>query len=135
MIAIKQLNTNNNQPCVGKLTIKLKEDDSEWYKNGFCVYSVKTTGLSKLYSDVNFRQGGYYTLNNIKPQNIELIKSKGFLGITCFSSSAFSHRIFIKCGFQEKNLIQYKDYEYKEEKPFESIPSPHKGLYFMMLRF
>jgi hypothetical protein len=52
----------------------LKEDDNEWYKNGFCVYSVKTTELSKLYSDVNFRQGGYYTLNNIKPQNIDLIK-------------------------------------------------------------
>ena len=53
----------------------LKElEDSEWYKNGYCVYSVKGTGISKLYSDVNFRQGGFYTLNNIKSENIKLIK-------------------------------------------------------------
>lgn len=52
----------------------LKEDNNEWYKNGFCIYSVKTRGLSKLYSDVNFRQGGYYTVNNIKPENINFIK-------------------------------------------------------------
>lgn len=53
----------------------LKEgDDSEWYKNGYCVYSVKVIGISKLYSDVSFRQGGFYTLNNIKSENIKLIK-------------------------------------------------------------
>jgi len=52
----------------------IEEEDSEWYKNGYCVYSVKGTGISKLYSDVNFRQGGFYTLNNIKSENIKLIK-------------------------------------------------------------
>jgi hypothetical protein len=51
-----------------------EEEDSEWYKNGYCIYSVKGIGISKLYSDVNFRQGGFYTLNNIKPENIKLIK-------------------------------------------------------------
>jgi hypothetical protein len=52
----------------------LREEDSDWYKNGYCVYSVRGTGISKLYSDVNFRQGGFYTLNNIKSENIKLIK-------------------------------------------------------------
>ena len=52
----------------------IEEEDSEWYKNGYCVYSVKGTGISKLYSDVNFRKGGFYTLNNIKSENIKLIK-------------------------------------------------------------
>lgn len=53
----------------------LKEvEDSEWYKNGYCVYSVRGSGVSKLYSDVNFRKGGFYTLNNIKSENIKPIK-------------------------------------------------------------
>ena len=52
----------------------IEEEDSEWYKNGYCVYSVKGTGISKLYSDVNFRKGGFYTLNNIKSENIKLVK-------------------------------------------------------------
>ena len=51
-----------------------EEEDSEWYKNGYCVYSVKGICISKLYSDVNFRKGGFYTLNNIKSENIKLIK-------------------------------------------------------------
>lgn len=51
-----------------------EESDSDWYKSGYCVYSVKGTGISKLYSDVNFRKGGFYTLNNIKSENIKLIK-------------------------------------------------------------
>lgn len=53
----------------------LKEDDNnDWYKNGYCIYSVNGIGVSKLYSDVNFRQGGFYTLNNIKSENIKLVK-------------------------------------------------------------
>ena len=51
-----------------------EEDNNEWYKNGYCVYSVKGIGISKLYSDVNFRKDGFYTLNNIKSENIKLIK-------------------------------------------------------------
>lgn len=56
----------------------LREEDSDWYKNGYCVYSVSGTGISKLYSDINFRQGGFYTLNNIKSENIKLIKEFEF---------------------------------------------------------
>lgn len=56
----------------------LREEDSDWYKNGYCVYSVNGTGISKLYSDINFRQGGFYTLNNIKLENIKLIKEFEF---------------------------------------------------------
>lgn len=52
----------------------LKEERNEWYKSGYCIYSIKGIGLTKLYSDVNFRQGGYYTLNNIKLENIEFLK-------------------------------------------------------------
>lgn len=51
-----------------------EEEDSEWYQNGYCVYSVRGSSISKLYSDVNFRKGGFYTLNNIKSENIKLIK-------------------------------------------------------------
>lgn len=51
-----------------------EEDNNDWYKNGYCIYSVNGIGVSKLYSDVNFRKGGFYTLNNIKSENIKLIK-------------------------------------------------------------
>ena len=51
-----------------------KEENSEWYKNGYCIYSIKGTGISKLYSDINFRKGGFYTLNNIKSENIKFIE-------------------------------------------------------------
>lgn len=51
-----------------------EEEDSEWYKNGYCVYSIKGIGVSKLYSDINLRQGGFYTINNIKSESIKLIK-------------------------------------------------------------
>ena len=52
----------------------LRSENNEWYKNGYCIYSVNGSGVSELYSDVNFRQGGYYTTNNIKIDNINLIK-------------------------------------------------------------
>jgi len=49
------------------------EENNEWYKNGFCIYSIDGKGISNLYSDVNLRQGGFYTMNYIKPENIKLI--------------------------------------------------------------
>ena len=45
-----------------------------WYRNGYCIYSVKGNGISKLYSDINFRVGGFYTTDNINIENISLIK-------------------------------------------------------------
>jgi hypothetical protein len=50
------------------------ERENEWYKNGYCIYSVKGDGVYKLYSDVNLREGGFYTMNNIKIDSIKLIK-------------------------------------------------------------
>jgi hypothetical protein len=52
----------------------IEQENNDWYKNGFSIYSVKGSGISKLYSDINLREGGYYTLNNIKKENINLIK-------------------------------------------------------------
>lgn len=52
----------------------LKEEDNEWYKGGYCIYSIKGDSLSKLYSDVNFREGGYYTLSNINKKDVKLLK-------------------------------------------------------------
>jgi hypothetical protein len=48
--------------------------DNDWYKNGYCIYSVKGEGINKLYSDVNLREGGFYTNNNIKIEFVNLIK-------------------------------------------------------------
>ena len=49
------------------------EENNEWYQNGFCIYSVDGKGISNLYSDVNLRQGGFYTMNYIKPEYIKII--------------------------------------------------------------
>lgn len=59
--------------------LKTKEEN-EWYQSGYCVYSVKGDGVSDLYSDVNFREGGYYTTNNIKKENINLLQEYIFKG-------------------------------------------------------
>lgn len=50
------------------------EEENEWYENGYCIYSIDGKSLSKLYSDINFRIGGYYTTNNISASYITLIK-------------------------------------------------------------
>ena len=50
------------------------EKDNDWYKNGYCIYSINGEGVHKLYSDVNLREGGFYTTNNIKVDYIKLIK-------------------------------------------------------------
>ncbi len=54
--------------------LKTTDNDNPWYQNGYCIYSVKGTGISKLYSDINFRVGGFYTTDNINIENISLIK-------------------------------------------------------------
>lgn len=54
--------------------LKNFDNDNEFYQDGYCIYSIDGKGISKLYSDVNFREGGFYTLNNIKPEFIKLIK-------------------------------------------------------------
>ena len=50
------------------ITIKNEEN------NGFSVYEINGNCINNLYSDVNLRKGGYYTLENIKPECFKLIK-------------------------------------------------------------
>lgn len=51
-------------------------DKNDYYKNGYCLYIIKGIGVDKLYSDINLRVGGFYTLNNIKKEFITLFKEK-----------------------------------------------------------
>lgn len=44
------------------------------FNDGYCIYKINGKCIDKLYSDINLRQGGYYTLQNIKPNCFELIK-------------------------------------------------------------
>jgi hypothetical protein len=59
----------------------IKVQNNEWYENGYCIYSVDTINIHKLFSDVNLRQGGFYTTENIKPMNINLLKEVKSLAI------------------------------------------------------
>jgi hypothetical protein len=53
----------------------LKNDNTnEYYKSGYCIYQINGESLSKLYSDVNLREGGFYTTDNISTNNLKLIK-------------------------------------------------------------
>lgn len=47
---------------------------SNFYKNGYCIYKIDGKSINKLYSDINLRDGGFYTNDNISPENIELYK-------------------------------------------------------------
>lgn len=41
---------------------------------GYCIWKIKGECISNLYSDINLRKFGYYTINNIPPKYFELIK-------------------------------------------------------------
>jgi len=42
--------------------------------DGYCIWKINGKGISNLYSDINLRNGGYYTIGNISPNFFELIK-------------------------------------------------------------
>lgn len=64
--------------CISFGNYLINSEKSEWYENGFCVYSIDGKSLTKLYSDINLREGGYYTLQNIKPEYIKLEKEMNY---------------------------------------------------------
>ena len=52
----------------------MNDRESEYYKNGYCIYEISGDSINNLYSDINFREGGFYTLDNISPNRIKLLK-------------------------------------------------------------
>lgn len=68
--------SNNIESCVKFGDYLLNSTENQYYKNGYCVYVIKGEGIDKLYSDINMREVGFYTLNNIKKEFISLLKSK-----------------------------------------------------------
>lgn len=50
-----------------------QQTGNDWYRDGYCIFSVDGAGVPKLYSDVNLRRGGFYTVANISPRHISLI--------------------------------------------------------------
>ncbi len=52
----------------------MNNHESEYYKNGYCIYEISGDSINKLYSDINFREGGFYTLDNISSDKIKLLK-------------------------------------------------------------
>ena len=53
----------------------LKNDNpNEYYESGYCIYQINGESLSKLYSDVNLRDGGFYTTDNISTNNLKIIE-------------------------------------------------------------
>jgi hypothetical protein len=49
-------------------------DKSDMYDNEWILYEIDGRGLKKLYSDINFRIGGFYTTENIDKRWIKIIK-------------------------------------------------------------
>ena len=68
--------SNSLQSCVKFGEYLLNTSENEYYRNGYCIYIIKGEGIDKLYSDINMRQAGFYTLNNIKKEFISLFKEK-----------------------------------------------------------
>jgi hypothetical protein len=73
-------NKKSNHPDRIYLTDNLKtavsfgENIKNETKDGYCIYKVDGKYINNLYSDINLRNGGFYTLQNIKPNCFELIK-------------------------------------------------------------
>lgn len=62
------------QSCVKFGEYLSNSDDNEYYENGYCIYVIKGEGIDRLYSDINMREVGFYTLNNINKKFIDLFK-------------------------------------------------------------
>lgn len=61
--------TNNLQ-----VSIKFGENIKNETGEGYCIYEINGKCISNLYSDINLRDGGCYTLQNISPNCFKLIK-------------------------------------------------------------
>lgn len=73
-------NKKSNHPERIYLTDKLKtaidfgESIKHDTKSGYCIYELDGNCINNLYSDINLRDGGFYTLQNIRPECFKLIK-------------------------------------------------------------
>lgn len=43
-------------------------------KSGYCIYKIDGECIDNLYSDINLRSGGFYTLQNISPNHFVLMR-------------------------------------------------------------
>jgi hypothetical protein len=66
--------SNTILSCIKFGEYLLNSKENEYYKNGYCIYIIKGVGIDKLYSDINMREVGFYTLNNIRKEYISLFK-------------------------------------------------------------
>lgn len=57
-----------------KTAIYFGENIKKEQGDGYCIWKIDGRCLSNLYSDINLRNNGYYTLGNISPIYFELIK-------------------------------------------------------------
>ena len=44
------------------------------HNSGYCIYEIDGSCISNLYSDINLRNNGYYTIQNISPNYFKLIE-------------------------------------------------------------
>ena len=58
--------------------INLRKEDSGHFKDGFVIYLIDTESIRNLYSDVNLRNSGYYTTDNINKKYINIILEKEY---------------------------------------------------------
>jgi hypothetical protein len=54
---------------------RLPKDKLPFYQDGYCIYSVDTSYIHNLYSDINLKKSGYYVDYNIPPSAIKLVFS------------------------------------------------------------
>ena len=57
-----------------KTAISFGDNIKSETNSGYCIYKISGDYIENLYSDINLRSGGFYTLQNISPDNFELIK-------------------------------------------------------------
>lgn len=55
------------------IAIAFGENIKNKTKSGYCIYKIDGEHINNLYSDINLRRGGFYTLQNISPNHFVLI--------------------------------------------------------------
>jgi GNAT superfamily N-acetyltransferase len=78
---------------------------------------------------VGVNQGGRYARKGIASTlfrvSVEHARQRGFQRCVVECTGHFSQRGALKCGFQERARVIYKDYRFEGRPVFASIPEPH----------
>jgi hypothetical protein len=65
---------SDNLDTIFRFATNLPKEYNEFYDDGYVIYQINKNVINDLYSDINLRESGYYTIHNINPKSLKVIK-------------------------------------------------------------